>query len=204
MKGPLYFTSSPVFAFFLISGNLSKSFLEQSMNKAEKEVLIQEFNEIFSKAVTGILDYKGATVSDLTTLRKTLYEKNTRFRVLKNSLAKRAAMGTPFEEINSSLTETRALVYSEDDPVAAAKALSDIAKGNDKIKLIAGILVTGTKGELMNPSQIKDLANMPSREDLLVKLLYVMNAPITNFVRTLNEVPASFVRVLQAYADSKQ
>lgn len=175
------------------------------MNKAEKEVLIQEFNEIFSKAVTGILvDYKGATVSDLTTLRKTLYEKNTRFRVLKNSLAKRAAMGTPFEEINSSLTETRALVYSEDDPVAAAKALSDIAKGNDKIKLIAGILVTGTKGELMNPSQIKDLANMPSREDLLVKLLYVMNAPITNFVRTLNEVPASFVRVLQAYADSKQ
>ena len=76
-------------------------------------------------------------------------------------------------------------------------------KANDTLKLVAGLLVSGGKGEVLDSEGIKALSEMPSREGLLVKLLYVMNAPATNFVRVLSEVPGSFVRVVKAIADSK-
>ncbi|MCP4753621.1 MAG: 50S ribosomal protein L10 [Proteobacteria bacterium] len=175
------------------------------MDKSTKEQLVKEFNEIFAGSVTGLLvDYKGSTVEQLTNLRKTLYEKNSRFRVLKNSLAKLAVAGTPFEGLSDYFTQTRALVYSSDNPAGPAKIITEAVKKNENIKLIAGVLVSGDKGEVLDANGIKDLSNLPSKEDLLVKLLYVMNAPTTNFVRVLNEVPSSFVRVLQAIADSKE
>lgn len=175
------------------------------MQRSEKETLVKEFTEIFSSAVSGVLvDYKGSTVEELTNLRKALNEKNSKFRVLKNSLAKIAIAGTPFENLGEHFTQTRALVYSDEDPVGVAKIITDEAKKNDSIKPIAGVLVTGGKGELLDINGIKDLGNLPSKEELLVKLLFLMNAPATNFVRVLNEVPASFVRVLQAVADSKE
>ncbi len=151
-----------------------------------------------------MVDYKGLNVEELTNLRKTLHEKNSKFKVLKNSLAKLAASGTPFEELGDQFTETRALVYSQDDVAAPAKIISEAAKSNDKFKIIAGLLVSGEKGEVLDTAGIKELGNLPSQEELIVKLLYVMNAPITNFVRVLNEVPSKFVRTLQAVADSKQ
>lgn len=175
------------------------------MDRATKETLVKEYNDVFSSALTGVLvDYKGLNVEQLTKLRKTLHEKNSKFRVLKNSLAKLASTGTPFERLAEQFVETRALVYTQDDVAAAAKVVSDAAKDNEKLKLIAGILVSGDKSEVLDLNGIKALGNLPSREELLVKLLYVMNAPVTNFVRTLNEVPGSFVRVLQAIADSKE
>ncbi len=175
------------------------------MERSTKELLVKEYSELFSSAITGVLvDYKGINVEDLTELRKTLNEKNSKFKVLKNSLAKIAAAGTPFEGLSDHLIETRALVYSDEDVAAPAKIISDTVKKNDNIKLIAGILVSGEKGELLDNQGIKALGNLPSKEELLVQLLYVMNAPVTNFVRTLNEIPSSFVRVLQAVADSKE
>ena len=175
------------------------------MDKAIKETLVKEFNEIFSSAVTGVLvDYKGSTVEELTNLRKTLYGKSSRMRVVKNTLAKLAVEGTPFAELSDYFKETRALVYSLDDPTAPAKIISEEVAKNDNLKLVAGVLVTSGKGEILDAGAIKDLGNMPSKEELLVKLLFLMNAPATNFVRVLNEVPASFVRVLQAIADAKE
>ncbi len=174
------------------------------MDRSTKEALVAEYGNIFTSVVSGVLvDYKGSTVEELTSLRKTLFEKNSRFRVLKNTLAKIAANGTPCEGLSEHFTETRALVYSDEDIAAPAKVITDEAKKNEKLKLIAGVLISGEKGEVLDTEGVKALSNMPSREDLLVKLLYVMNAPATSFVRVLNEVPTSFVRVLQAIADSK-
>jgi len=175
------------------------------MNKATKESLVKEFNEIFTSAVAGVLvDYKGSSVADLTSLRKILHEQSSRFRVLKNSLAKLALEGTPFKKLDEYLTETRALVYSTEDVVSPAKMITKEADDNENLKIIAGILVSGESGELLDAKGIKQLGDLPSKEELLAKLLHVLNAPITNFARTLNEVPSSFVRSLQAIADSKE
>ncbi len=175
------------------------------MDRTAKEQLVKEYSELFSSAITGVLvDYKGLNVEELTDLRKTLYEKGSRFRVLKNSLAKIAITGTPFEDLGEHFTETRALVYSQEDVAAPSKIVTKAIKGNDKIKLIAGILVSGEKGELLDTDGVKALGNLPSQEELIAKLLFVLNAPITNFARVLNEVPSSFVRVLQAAADAKE
>ena len=175
------------------------------MDKATKEALVKEFNEIFSSAVTGVLvDYKGSTVEELTNLRKTLYGKSSRMRVVKNTLAKLAVEGTPFEGLSDYFKETRALVYSVDDPAAPAKIITEEIAKNDNLKLVAGVLVSSGKGEVLDAGAVKDLGNLPSKEELLVKLLFLMNAPATNFVRVLNEVPSSFARVLQSIADSKE
>jgi len=119
-------------------------------------------------------------------------------------LAKIALEGTPFEQLGEYLTETRALVYSEEDVASPAKLITKEANSNDHMKIIAGILVSGETGELLDTNGIKQLGNLPSKEELIAKLLFVLNAPITNLARTLNEVPASFVRTLQAIADSKE
>ncbi len=175
------------------------------MDRATKEALVKEYKELFSSAITGVLvDYKGLNVEELTQLRKTLYEKQSKFRVLKNSLAKIAVAGTPFEGLGEQFVETRALVYSQDDVAAPAKIMTDAAKDNEKLKLISGVLVSGENGEVLDQQGIKALGNLPSQEELIVKLLFVMNAPITNFARVLNEVPAKFVRTLQAVADAKE
>lgn len=175
------------------------------MDRATKEALVKEYKELFSSAITGVLvDYKGLNVEELTQLRKTLYEKQSKFRVLKNSLAKIAVAGTPFEGLGEQFVETRALVYSQDDVAAPAKIMTDAAKDNEKLRLISGVLVSGENGEVLDQQGIKALGNLPSQEELIVKLLFVMNAPITNFARVLNEVPAKFVRTLQAVADAKE
>ena len=174
------------------------------MDKAAKEVLVGEYNDIFKSAVSGVLvDYKGVTVEELTAPRKALYAQKSKLRVLKNTLAKRGAQGTACEGLAEHFVQTRAFVYSDEDIAAPAKIIIDEAKNNEKLAPIAGVLVSGDTGELLDVDGIKQLSNMPSKETLLVQLLYVMNAPITNFVRTINEVPSSFVRTIQAISDSK-
>ena len=174
------------------------------MDRSRKEKLVAEFHEIFESAVAGVLvDFQGTTVEELTTLRKSLFGQNSKMRVLKNTLAKKAAEGTPFEGIAQDFVHSRAFVYSTEDAVQAAKVMTEQAKANEKLKVISGVLVTGETGQVLDATGVKDLGNLPSKEELLVKLLYVMNATTTNFVRTLNEVPSSFVRTLAAVAESK-
>jgi large subunit ribosomal protein L10 len=174
------------------------------MERAEKEALVKDFNEIFSSAITGVLvDFKGSTVEELTILRKTLYEKGSKMRVIKNTLAKLAASGTPFEPLKAHFEQTRALIYSTEDPATPAKIVSGVVEKNQNLKLIAGLLVTAGNGTLLDAEGVKALGNLPSKEELLAKLLFLLSAPATQFARVLNEVPASFVRVLQSIADSK-
>ena len=175
------------------------------MKRAEKEQLVAEYKEIFDKSISGILiDFHGATVEEITSLRKNLNAKNSRMKVMRNGLAKIAMKDTPYENLTEYMTLTRALVYSEEGVVSPAKIVTEQAKSNIKFKVIAGVLVTADKGAVVDVDGVKDLGNLPSREELLVKLLYLMNAPATSFVRLLNEIPSSFVRVLQSIADSKQ
>lgn len=175
------------------------------MHRSQKEQLVAEFQEIFNGAVSGVLvDFQGTTVESLTELRKKLNESGAKFRVLKNTLAKIAAKDTAYEELSKEFVHNRALVYSTEDPVAHAKVMNDFAKDHEQLKIVAGLLVTNEQGKFLDAKGVEALAKLPSREELLVKLLYLFNAPATNFARTLNEVPGKFVRTLAAIADSKK
>ena len=173
------------------------------MERAAKESMVAELKDIFSNSATAILvDYKGLEANKLVELRKALNGADSRMKIVKNTLARLASEGTPFESMKDQFVDCRALIVS-DDPVKQAKVVSDFAKANDTLVIKAGILADGDQVSLLDVNQVKELASLPSKEELIAKLLFLFNAPITNFVRTLNEVPASFVRVLAAVGESK-
>ncbi len=171
-----------------------------SLNRKEKAVVIEEVSVQVAKAQSIIIaEYRGLDVASVTVLRKTARESGVYLRVLKNSLARRAVAGTPFEGLSEQLTGP--LIYGiSADPVAAAKALADFGKTNEKLVIKGGAL----PNNLLTVDGVKALATMPSREELLSKLLGTMQAPIAQFVRTLNEVPTKFVRGLAAVRDQKE
>lgn len=171
-----------------------------SLNRNEKAAVIEEVSAQVANAQSMVVaEYRGIDVASVTVLRKTARESGVYLRVLKNTLVSRAIAGTEFEGISDQLTGPLIYAISE-DPVAAAKVLSNFAKTNDKIVLKAGAL----PGTVLDVNGIKALATMPSREELLSKLLGTMQAPIATFVRTLNEVPTKFVRGLAAVRDQKE
>jgi len=132
-------------------------------------------------------------------LRRSLHNANVSLQVVKNTLARRAADGTGFKAAEELFTGPVAIAYGT-DPVGMAKAISDFAKKNEALQIMGGVL----DGKAIDAAGIKALANLPSREVLLAKMLGSMQSPISGFVRTLNEIPASFVRALAAVRDQKQ
>ena len=135
----------------------------------------------------------------VTKLRRQARGQGVQLRVFKNTLARRAVTGTPFAGLSDKLVGP--LVYGMgSDPVAVAKVLSSFAKDNDKLVIKAGAMANF----VMDEKGVKTLATMPSREELLAKLMATMQAPIGQFVRTLNEVPARLVRTVAAVRDAKQ
>jgi large subunit ribosomal protein L10 len=171
-----------------------------SLNRQEKAIVIEEVTTKVAKSQTIVVaEYRGLDVASVTVLRKTARESGVYLRVLKNSLARRAVAGTPFEALSDKLVGP--LIYGiSADPVNAAKVLSAFAKDNDKLVIKAGAL----PNSLLDVNGVKALATMPSREELLSTLLGTMQAPIAQFVRTLNEVPTKFVRGLAAVRDQKE
>ncbi|MGK5093230.1 50S ribosomal protein L10 [Deltaproteobacteria bacterium TL4] len=173
------------------------------MDKTAKEALIGELKELFTSASAAILvDYRGLTANDIVELRKKLSESSSKMKVIKNTLAKIASKGTPFEGLNDQLVNTRAIVASQ-DPVGQAKVLTDFAKKKTSLVIQGGILSTQGRTSLLTESEVQALAKLPSRDELLVKFLFLLQAPAAQFVRTLSEVPAKFLRVLSAIAESK-
>ena len=170
------------------------------LNLSEKQAVVAEVSEQVSKAqVVVVAEYRGLEVGNITALRKQAREAGVYLRVLKNTLARRAVEGTPFAALADKMVGP--LIYGMSaDPVAAAKVLNGFAKDNDKLVIKAGAMAN----YLMDVNGVKALATMPSREELLSKLLGTMQAPITQFVRTLNEVPTKFVRGLAAVRDQKE
>lgn len=171
-----------------------------SLNRNEKAAVIEEVSGQLAEAQSVVVaEYRGIDVGSITVLRKTAREQGVYLRVLKNTLVRRSLTDTPFEGISEQLTGP--LLYAiSSDPVAAAKVLSDFAKTNDKLVLKAGAL----PGSVLDVEGVKALAKMPSREELLAKLLGTMQAPVAKFVRTLNEIPSKFVRGLAAVRDQKE
>ncbi len=171
-----------------------------SLNRQEKAIVIEEVTTQVAKAQSIVVaEYRGLDVASVTVLRKTARESGVYLRVLKNSLARRAVAGTPFEALSAQLTGP--LIYGiSQDPVSAAKVLAAFSKTNEKLVIKAGAL----PNSLLTVDGVKALATMPSREELLAKLLGTMQAPIVQFVRTLNEIPTKFVRGLAAVRDQKE
>ncbi|MFA7670453.1 MAG: 50S ribosomal protein L10 [Burkholderiaceae bacterium] len=171
-----------------------------SLNRQEKAVVIEEVSAEVAKAQSVIIaEYRGLDVASVTVLRKTARESGVYLRVLKNTLVRRALVDSPFEGLSDQLVGP--LMYAvSTDPVAAAKVLSEFAKSNDKLVIKGGAM----PNSLLDVNGVKALATMPSRDELLAKLMGTMQAPITQFVRTLNEVPTKFVRGLAAVRDQKE
>jgi len=174
--------------------------LTVSLNLDDKKTVVAEVAAEVANAQSIIVaEYRGLGVVDLTALRANARKSGVYLRVVKNTLVRRAIAGTPFEGLSGKLAGP--LIYGiSKDPVAAAKLLNDFAKGNDKLAIKVGAM----PNYVMDAAGVKALATMPSREELLSKLLGTMQAPITQFVRTLNEVPTKFVRGLARVRDAKE
>jgi large subunit ribosomal protein L10 len=171
-----------------------------ALNRAEKAEVIEEVSAQVAGAQSIVLaEYRGLEVGDVTKLRKQARDEGVYLRVLKNTLARRAVNGTPFESLADQMVGPLIYGFSK-DPVAGAKVLSNFAKGNDKLVLKGGAL----PNYVMDVNGVKALANMPSRDELLAKLLGTMQAPVAKFVQTLNEVPGKFVRTLDAVRKQKE
>ena len=171
-----------------------------SLSRQDKAAMIEEVTALVavSKAIV-VAEYRGLDVDAVTKLRKQARSQGVQLRVFKNTLARRAVTGTPFAGLSDKLVGP--LVYGMgSDPVAVAKVLSVFAKDNDKLVIKAGAMANF----VMDEKGVKTLATMPSREELLAKLMATMQAPIGQFVRTLNEVPSRLVRTLAAVRDAKQ
>ena len=152
------------------------------LNLNDKKAVVAEVSAQVADAQTiAIAEYRGIEVGDLTVLRRKARESGVYLRVLKNTLVRRAVAGTPFAGLADHMVGP--LIYSVSaDPVAAAKVLSDFAKTNDKLVLKAGSYA----GKVLDKAGVQALASVPSREELLSKLLYVMQAPVAGFVRGLD------------------
>ena len=170
-----------------------------SLNLEQKQAAVAEISAQVATAQAIVLaEYRSLPVGDMTSLRKKARESGVYFRVLKNTLARRAVADTPFKELADKMSGPLAYGISS-DPVAVAKVLNEFAKSNDKLVITAGAM----PGSMMTPQQVAALASLPSREELLAKLVGTMQAPITKFVQTLNEVPGKFVRTMAALHDQK-
>lgn len=171
------------------------------MNKEEKKIEVEKMRENFTKAQIAILtDYKGLKVSQMTELRKKLRSEGSEMHVLKNRLAKLAVKDTPIEILISHFTGTTALTISNKDPVAPAKILVAFEKDNELLKFKAAAL----NGKALSREQVIALAKLPSREELIAKLLGSMMAPARNFVTVLAQIPRQVVNVLAAIRDKKE
>ena len=171
-----------------------------SLSRQDKAAMIEEVSALVavSKAIV-VAEYRGLDVEAVTKLRRQARAQGVQLRVFKNTLARRAVTGTPFAGLSDKLVGP--LVYGMGtDPVAVAKVLSVFAKDNEKLVIKAGAMANF----VMDEKGVKTLATMPSREELLAKLMATMQAPIVQFVRTLNEVPSRLVRTLAAVRDAKQ
>lgn len=171
-----------------------------NVNREDKHRVVEELHAAWVDSTAGVVThYRGMTVTQMGDLRRQLHNAGVSLQVVKNTLARLAAEGTGFKSMESLFTGPVAIAYGK-DPVGLAKTISEFAKANEALEIKGGAL----DGKMIDAQGINALASLPSREVLLAKLLGSMNSPITGFVRTLSEVPASFVRTLAAIRDQKQ
>lgn len=169
------------------------------MRREEKAAVIKGLKAKADQApIAVVTDFKGLKVEDMTRLRVKLREQNVEYQVIKNTLARIAFTDGQHAVLSEKLKECCAVALG-DDPVAAAKALVDYAKTNKKFTIRFGSL----EGKFLEASELENLSRLPSREELLAKVLGTMNAVPTNFVSLLANVPRGLLNVLTAIKDQK-
>lgn len=171
-----------------------------AVTRADKQAELEMLEGVFKGADAAILiDYKGINVPQVTELRRELRKAGSSYKVVKNTIAKRALTGTSFEVLSAHFEGTTAVAYTDTDPVALAKTLTTFMKAAPALQIKAAVV----QGQAIKPNEVTDLANMPGKPELYAKLLFLLNAPATNLVRVLSAVPRDFVSVL-AQAEKKR
>ena len=171
------------------------------MNLEDKKALVAEVNAVAAKALSVVgAENRGLTVAQMTELRSKARAQGVSMRVVKNTLARKAVTGTPYECIGPALKGPLVLAFSNDDPGAAARVVKAFTKDHEK--LVTMLVSLG--GQLLGPKDIEKVASLPTREQALAKLMGLMKAPISKFVRTLAEPQAKLVRTIAAIRDQKQ
>ena len=171
------------------------------LNKEEKIRVVSELQEKFAKAKGVVFtDYRGLNVEEVTELRNLLRSAELDYRVVKNTLAKRAAEGTPVEPAKESLTGPVGVAIGYDDPVLLVKKVLEYSEGNDKLEITAGIV----EGSFCDVKQMKAISKLPSREVQLAMLAGAMNAPATKFAGLLNSTLTQFAYALEALKNTKK
>jgi large subunit ribosomal protein L10 len=169
------------------------------LNLEQKQAVVAEVAKQVAGAQAIVMaENRGMPVADMIVLRAKARASGVYFRVVKNTLVRRAVADSPFAPLAEKMVGPLAYGIGA-DPVAVAKVLNDFAKGHEKFVIKGGAMA----GQVMSPKDIAALAALPSREELIAKLMGTMQAPIAKFVRTLNEVPGKFVRTLAAVRDTK-
>lgn len=172
-----------------------------SLTRKRKEELVAELRDKLSRASTTILtDYKGLTVAEITELRDALAEQSIEYKVVKNTLMRLACRDTEAKVLEPLLQGTCAIAIGYDDPTVPARILKKFAKENEKLKIKAGVL----GGRLLAANEVLAIAELPTREELLARLVGILVALPTGLVTVLNGVPRSFVGVLAALKQKKE